>query len=1037
MGKPKKKSSPSKGCSRKACRGCVTCEDKPAITLSLGHRDETGDKTVNIMESVDPKYVSQSVSTLFILPDPAASGVFAKACKYVAEDLKNALGIRCEENQDLIPLPVARLASPQGLWDPAPRHGHPRQVRASRWSPMTRGKVGFTSLRLRMDSEGNARVKATVSIREEISQAVKEWFLFDREFQWLNGITLVYIKTPFNKGALKSWSEVFLPGTEFWSVVGVEDMWLLEHQSYLRPVYSQKEVVLAPYELFKEIRNCDHSVPNLSLEQLLLMGSQRLTIMEESLKDERSKAEDEDSTDEIWIDSDDESYTEAPWTVQRRRRAKQDSQGDSRTPGLPSCLHANSLSELGASFQNYKLRNQAAPAKSIGQASLDQKVEEKRSYSEAVQRPRESKAQEAQERSIMIANNFLPKAMTSKTPQKVAGQEAQSQEEKGKSMEELLKEAKIDRSTAKALIKMGNPNHVNNNDPTTPGKSVSFRGVANSTEAVDQGEDDKASTVSSSCPSVYRECLDKLFPRVKDLQLRLTSVGQDKDLLVPSSVCKRPVAATLPQGFSDLLITSNMSKEGKRLHKALMEKHDKEVNNNLAEEENKVQEQILNSSQRMHGVLTGHEASGEAKFENLSASAALNFMLKSGRPLVFASGRQVSAMAGLLENLRKSLYTLDQTQMDPEGKAELRAHMGKSAGQLLTRMAEDELLRVSSKSAEGDTIEQETPEEIDMDQEEDKTDQTKEVKANLQEKVEKAVPAQTGKPTGTKNKVKSPGIIKKIGTKRTSADQPPVLTPEPKIKMTRGAEGTSLASPAPTYESMGSRSSTPATDMGRRDSRPSSESEEESKSDSQEEEDSKREGDLHFETAKNNSTLGVTSLFGGMKMADGKSEAVPEEIEDGQSVTDSVTDPNIIEPSSTQLGNALDQELGDYANLRLPEILPRLSSQAQDIVSQAVSEAGLNSDPPMEVDSKNEAEAKTEDKTEAGTEVQTEDHTPSRRTTRSEQRKLFRDTPAKANMLNHLKNSQRAGKVEPGMNDTLADQESDDEVGLETLITTE
>ena len=622
-------------------------------------------------------------------------------------------------------------------------------------------------------------------------------------------------------------------------------------------------------------------------------------------------------------------------------------------------------------------------------------------------------------------------------------------------MEELLKEAKIDRSNAKALIKMGNPNHVNNNAPTTPGKSVSFRGVANSTEAVDQGEDDAASTVSSSCPSVYRECLDKLFPRVKDLQLRLTSVGKDKDLLVPSSVCKRPVAATLPQGFSDLLITSNMSKEGKRLHKALMEKHDKEVNNNLAEEENKVQEQILNSSQRLHGVLTGHEASGEAKFENLSASAALNLMVKTGRPLVFASGRQVSAMAGLLENLRKSLYTLDQTQMDPEGKAQLRAHMGKSAGQLLTRMAEDELLKGSSKSAEGadsgycegDTIEQETSEENDMDQEEDKTDQTKEVKsnlqekkeakANLQEKVEKVVPAQTGKPTGTKNKVKSPGIIKKIGTKRTSADQPSVLPPEPKIKVTRGAEGTSLASPAPTYESLGSRSSTPATDLGRRDSRPSSESEEENKSDSQEEDDSKREGDLHFETAKNNSTLGVTSLFGGMKMADGKSEAVTEEIEDGQSVTDSVTDPNIIEPSSTQLGNALDQELGDYANLRLPEILPRLSSQAQDIVSQAVSEAGLNSDPPMEVDSKNEAEAKTEDKTEAGTEVQTEDHTPSRRTTRSEQRKLFRDTPAKANMLNHLKNSRRAGKVEPGMNDTLADQESDDEVGLETLITTE
>ena len=1027
MGKPKKKS-PSKGCSRKACRGCEACEDKPTITLSLGHRDETGDPTVNIMESVDPKYVSQTVSTLFILPDQAASGVFAKACKYVAEDLKNALGIRSEENQDLIPLPVARLASPQGLWDPAPRHGHPRQVRASRWSPMTRGKVGFTSLRLRMDSEGNARVKATVSIREEISQAVKEWFLFDREFQWLNGITLVYIKSPFNKGALKSWSEVFLPGTEFWSVVGVEDMWLLEHQSYLRPVYSQKEVVLAPYELYKEIRNCDHSVPNLSLEQLLLMGSQRLTIMEESLKDERNKAEDEDSTDEIWIDSDDESYTEAPWTVQRRRRAKQDSQGDIRTPGLPSCLHANSLSELGASFQNYKLRNRAAPAKSTGQASLDQKVEEKRSYSEAVQRPRESKAQEAQERSIMIANNFLPKAMTSKTPQKVAGQEAQSQEEKGISVEELLRVAKVDRSNAKTLIKMGDPINARK-DPATPGKSVSFRTAANSTEA-DQGEDDKASTVSSSCPSVYREHLDRLFPRVKDLQLKLTSVGKDKDLLVPSSVCKRPVAATLPPGFSDLLITSNMSKEGKRLHKALMEKHDREVNNNLAEEENKVQEKILDSSQRMHGVLTGHEASGEAKFENLSASAALSLMLKTGRPLVFASGRQVSAMAGLLENLRKSLYTLDQTQMDPEGKAELRAHMGKSAGQLLTRMAEDELLRVSSKSAEGDTIEQETPEEIDMDQEEDKTDQTKEVKsnlqekkeakANLQEKVEKVGPAQTGKPTGTKNKVKSPGIIKKTGTKRTSADQPPVLPPEPKIKVTRGAEGTS--SPTPTYESMGSRSSTPATDMGRRDSRPSSESDEESKSESQEEDDSKRESDLHFETANNNSTLGVTSLFGGMKMADGQSEAVPEEVEDGQSVTDSVTDPNISGPSSTKLGNALDQELGDYANLQLPEILPR------DIVSQAVSEAGLNTDPPMEVDSKNEAEGGAEAKTEA----KTEDLTPNRQT-RSGQRKLFRDTPAKANMLNRLKNSRRSGKVEPGMNDTLADQESEDEV-LETLV---
>ena len=135
-----------------------------------------------------------------------------------------------------------------------------------------------------------------------------------------------------------------------------------------------------------------------------------------------------------------------------------------------------------------------------------------------------------------------------------------------------------------------------------------------------------------------------------------------------------------------------------------------------------------------------------------------------------------------------------------------------------------------------------------------------------------------------------------------------------------------------------------------------------------------------------------------------------------------MTDPNISGPSSTKLGNALDQELGDYANLQLPEILPR------DIVSQAVSEAGLNTDPPMEVDSKNEAEGGAEAKTEA----KTEDLTPNRRT-RSEQRKLFRDTPSKANMLNRLKNSRRSGKVEPGMNDTLADQESEDEV-LETLV---
>ena len=197
MGKPKKKNQ-SKGCSRKACRGCETCDDKPAITLSLGHRDGAGDPEVNIMESVDIKYVNPAVSTLFILPDQAARGVFAKACKYIADDLKNALGIRSEENQDLIPLPVARMAAARGLWDPAPRHGHPRQVRASRWSPMTKGQVGFTSLRLRMDIEGNARVKATVSIREEISLAVKEWFLFDREFQWLNGITLLQIKSPFN-----------------------------------------------------------------------------------------------------------------------------------------------------------------------------------------------------------------------------------------------------------------------------------------------------------------------------------------------------------------------------------------------------------------------------------------------------------------------------------------------------------------------------------------------------------------------------------------------------------------------------------------------------------------------------------------------------------------------------------------------------------------------------------------------------------------------------------------------------------------------
>ena len=1015
MGKPKKKNQ-SKGCSRKACRGCETCEDKPAITLSLGHGDETGDPSVSIMESIDVKYVNPAVSTLFILPDQAARGVFAKACKFLADDLKNALGIRSEESQDLIPLPVARMAAARGLWDPAPRHGHPRQVRASRWSPMTKGKVGFTSLRLRMDAEGNARVKATVSIREEISQAVKEWFLFDREFQWLNGITLLQIKSPFNKGALKSWGETALKGTEFWSVVSVDDMWLLENQSYLRPVYSQKEVVLAPYELYKEIRNCDHSVPNLSLEQLLLMGSQRLTFMEETLNDERDKAEDEDSTEEIWIDSDEESYVEAPWSVQRRRRAKQDSQGEHQTPGLPSCLHANSLGELGASFQNYKLRNRASPAKATGQ-NTQWKAEGKRSYSEAVQKPRASKTQEAQERSVMIANNFQPKAMNPKTPPKAAAEpaaepDAEPPEEKEKSLEEALKIGKKNRSIAKALCKMGDPNHAMN-DPATPGKSVSFRTAANSTEA-DQGEDDKASTVSSSCPSVYKPHLDRLFPRVSDLQLRLTSVGKDKALLVPSSVCKRPVAATLPQGFSDLLITANMSREGRKLHKALVEKHDKEVNNNLVEDEDRVQEQILNSSQRMHGVLTGHENSGKAKFENLTAADALNLMVKSGRPLVFASGRQVSAMAGLLENLRKGLYTLDQTQMDPEGKAELRAHMGKTAGQLLTRMAEDELLKVGSKSGGGDTVEQETPKKMDAGLEDGKTDQIQEDGSNLQEKTE---PTQPGKQvSGDKNKTKPAGIIKKPGTKRTSTDQPPAHPLEPKIKVSRGTDEISPVSPAPTYESI-TRSSTPASDLGHRESRQSSDSDEEIKSESQEEDEAKREDDLKFETA-HNSTLGVTSLFGGMKVGDGQSDAVPE----GAEASKSMTDPDISGPSKTQLGNALDQELGDYVNLKPP--------MSNDIVSQAVSEAGLNTDMQMEVDSKGENETGPE----GG--AQTEDVTPSRRTRKSEQKKLFQDTPAKANMLTRLKTSRRAGKVEPGMDDTLANQGSEEE-GLETLITTQ
>ena len=191
------------------------------------------------------------------------------------------------------------------------------------------------------------------------------------------------------------------------------------------------------------------------------------------------------------------------------------------------------------------------------------------------------------------------------------------------------------------------------------------------------------------------------------------------------------------------------------------------------------------------------------------------------------------------------------------------------------------------------------------------------------------------------------------------------------------------------------------------------------------EEDSKMETTEGFNTA-NDTSLGVTNLFGGMKVGE-ENGAESQTVDDDDKL-------DLSAPSNTQLGQELDKQLG-YNNFP-----PLQKKTGGDILSQAVGAAGIDQE-------QKEAESYQEEfppLRETGTKNKVFPNTPARKS-KKKSRTLadslsasLSDTPAKPGLIKHMETralTRRTPKVEPGMNDTLAEvKDLGEEEEMDTIV---
>ena len=672
-----KKKTGKKGakCRTGICNGCTACEKAAEKGPKL--LPESLESTYRQMNSVDQRLIRADMSVLFLNPGPQALTALVGAGDWLQRGLKEATGIRGEVTDYLNPMPLARLATPSQLWDPSPARGHPRQVRNTSQTAASRGQVVLSNMRLKAAGDGNAKIKATLAITGPLCRCVEQLFSEDRDFEFLDQITVLDIPGPYDTGALKLWAAVHLQGIQYNLEASPSDLWLLEGSQYLRILFGWRSMVWAPLDLHERTKVMRPTLPNTTVEQILIYLVQQSVLEIENQEDEQKKEDEkEPSGDELEEDSEEEVFhwRTVPWSVRKKRKIRKEPVADqwSYSP-LPDVFKLDSLHEVGAAHQNLKLKRleKAKTASKVVSKSINNNNSGNMTKNQNMMEV----DQEEQQKTVIQAHNLEPKPMAADSPS-MATPGLRNPE----------------RSTAKRLCTIAEHGDCAGHGPKH--KKTVF---ATSTPSVaDTVGRSGAPGASSYCPSRYKPAVDKVFPRVTVGAIREEELDGVDGLtaLLPSKLTLKTASYDLPPRWNGMSSSINYNQKGKKELAKIQQSVASENNPELATQECK---KILADSRQVDiDVFVGDQASGETGFYRMTAREALNTLQAGGTPLVLRSGRQTTALHKVINSLSNNIFQLDNSSMTPEEKSVQKHRILKQSAGVLQRMADDDLSRHGS-----------------------------------------------------------------------------------------------------------------------------------------------------------------------------------------------------------------------------------------------------------------------------------------------------------------------------------------------------
>ena len=730
------KKTENKKCRSSECTGCQHC------VVNKRELVPGRDESYSRMNAVPAKIVTAEWSFLLINPMPRAEAVIRQAVTWVTTSLKTALGARVETMDNLIPMVLARMATPRGLWDPSPQHHHARQVRGTAASLATAGRLGLVDFKLRVDSEGHYRVKCSIVLEGEIMDLIKDLTQGDRDFSFLGSVVLLTLQGNFNKVDARSWSDKIMSSVQFWTEISARDLWLLENYSYLKLVFGARRVCWAPLEVVETVDSMNVNQQLLTIDQVLTAAIQRLQLTASALEEARLKAEAQEADgDEILEDSDNEFEWSTPsWSVKKRRRPRDLVSGDTATTPVMELQLARSIGDLGKTYQNYRLRKAFFENQSQKSLTASQLAEMSRgsgqnasgtaqSYAQAVlpnqnlpdqpgkmvgggnlfptinycQVPPPSMPAINRSPSVMQGHNFEKKNLEVGA-EDMQVEESQDKEERGdggqkQGPRDASQGYSYDRSKAKALAKMAHRSRDPRLDKGTPlTRKPSFKTAASSTPS---------EVASSSMATGFGEVIDGIFPRPKRLTLETTPLSANLSTLYLPEIAEIAPGRNMPEECEELLHAPLYNKEGKRRLKKIRQAW-RAVASGENREENEAK--IRAEREQLTEILVADRESGEWGVAELNTSSMLDHLLTTGKPLMTRTRAQASAISRLLSALQDQIYSLDNSAMSAEERQRLKELTIKNHFKVILSSSSDS--SVSGDSADQELRERKAKEEL-------------------------------------------------------------------------------------------------------------------------------------------------------------------------------------------------------------------------------------------------------------------------------------------------------------------------------------